>query len=153
MSSLSETTSKPTLEPWRIYVFLAAIGLVFLVFITRLLYLQVLEHANWLSQADENRIENISLAPQRGVIYDRNGIVLAQNVASYNIIITPAFLPDDPGEIEQIVIELANLAGVPVSKGSIDEPLIPCGDNLGIREIVDIQTSFSPYDPVQIQCN
>ena len=153
MSSLSETSSKPTLEPWRLYAFLGAIGFAFLIFITRLIYLQVLEHDNWLRQANENRTETISLAPQRGVIYDRNGIVLAQNVASYNIIITPAFLPDDPGEIEQIVIELANLAGVPVSKGSIDEPLIPCGDNLGIREMVDIQTSFSPYDPVKIQCN
>jgi penicillin-binding protein 2 len=153
MSSLSETSSKPTLESWRLYAFLGTIGVVFLVFITRLLYLQVLEHDNWLSQADANRTETISLAPQRGVIYDRNGIVLAQNVASYNVIITPAFLPDDPGEIEQIVIELAELTGVPVSRGSIDDPLIPCGDNLGIREMVDIQTSFSPYDPVQIQCN
>ncbi len=153
MSNLSETTSKPSLESWRLYAFLGAIGLAFLIFITRLIYLQVLEHDNWLRQANENRTETISLAPQRGVIYDRNGIVLAQNVASYNIIITPAFLPDDPGEIEQIVIELAHLSGVPISKGSIDEPLIPCGDNLGIREMVDIQTSFSPYDPVQIQCN
>jgi penicillin-binding protein 2 len=153
MSSLSETTSKPSLEPWRLYAFLGAIGFAFLIFITRLIYLQVLEHDNWLRQANDNRTETISLAPQRGVIYDRNGIVLAQNVASYNIIITPAFLPDDPGEIELLVIELANLSGVPVSRGSIDEPLIPCGDNLGIREMVDIQTSFSPYDPVQIQCN
>ena len=153
MSSLSETSGKPTLESWRLYAFLGAIGLAFLIFITRLIYLQILEHDNWLRQANENRTETVSLAPQRGVIYDRNGIVLAQNVASYNIIITPAFLPDDPGEIEQIIIELADLSGVPVSKGSIDEPLIPCGDNLGIREMVDIQTSFSPYDPVQIQCN
>src|SRR3990172_10151085 len=153
MSSLSETSSKPTLEPWRLYAFLGAIGFAFLIFITRLIYLQVLEHDNWLRQANENRTETISLAPQRGVIYDRNGIVLAQNVASYNIIITPAFLPDDPGEIEQIVIELADLSGVPVSRGSIDERLILCGDKLGIREMVDIQTSFSPYDPVKIQCN
>ncbi|MEX2143057.1 MAG: penicillin-binding protein 2 [Anaerolineales bacterium] len=153
MSAIAEKSTKPTLEAWRLYAFLAAIGFALLIFIARLFYLQVLEHENWLRQANENRTETISLAPQRGVIYDRNGIVLAQNVASYNIIITPALLPDDAGEIELIIIELGKLTGVPVTLGSIEEPLIPCGDNLGIREMVAIQTSFSPYDPVQIQCN
>jgi penicillin-binding protein 2 len=153
MSAIAEKSSKPALESWRLFAFVIAFGLAMLVFIARLVYLQVLEHDNWLRQANENRTETISLAPQRGVIYDRNNIVLAQNVASYNIIITPAFLPDDPGEIEQIMIELANLSGVPLTLGSIEDPLIPCGDNLGVREMVEIQTSFSPYDPVQIQCN
>lgn len=153
MSSITKTNGTSTLEAWRIYVFIGAISLVFLVFGARLFYLQVLEHDNWLRQADENRTETISLAPQRGVIYDRNGIILARNVASYNVVVTPAFLPDDPGEIEEIIFELADMTGVPVSKGTIDDPLIPCGDNLGVREMVTIQTSFSPYDPVLIQCN
>ncbi|MEX2160595.1 MAG: penicillin-binding protein 2 [Anaerolineales bacterium] len=155
MSTVStpRQSGKAALEAWRLYGFLAAIGLVFLIFSVRLFYLQVLEHTNWLRQADANRTETVSLAPQRGVIYDRNGIVLAQNVASYNVAITPALLPDDPGEIEQIILELAKLTGVPVTKGSIAEPLIPCGDNLGLREMVEIQTSFSPYDVVLIQCN
>lgn len=153
MSSLNQTGSRPTLDAWRLYAFMGAIGVVFFIFGLRLLYLQVLEHDNWLRQANDNRTETISLAPQRGVIYDRNGIVLARNVASYNVIITPALLPDDPGEIEEIEFELAEITGVPVTLGSIEEPLIPCGDNLGIREMVTIQTSFSPYDPVLIQCN
>ncbi|MEX1247713.1 MAG: penicillin-binding protein 2 [Anaerolineales bacterium] len=146
-------TGKSALESWRLFGFLAAIGFVFLVFSLRLFYLQVLEHENWLRQANDNRTETISLAPQRGVIYDRNGIVLAQNVASYNVVIIPALLPDDTGEIEQIILELSTITGVPVTKGSIEEPLIPCGDNLGLTEMVEIQTSFSPYDPVLIQCN
>ncbi len=141
------------LDVWRLYIFMGAIGFVFLVFILRLFYLQVLEHKNWLRQAEDNRTEQISLAPQRGVIYDRNGIVLARNVASYNIIVTPAYLPDDQGEINKIIFQLAQLTGLPVSKGSINDPLIPCGDTLGISQMVSIQTSFSPFDPVSIDCN
>jgi penicillin-binding protein 2 len=153
MSSITNTGGKPTLENWRLLAFMGAIAFVFLIFGLRLFYLQVLEHDNWLRQANENRSETLSLAPQRGVIYDRNGIVLAQNVASYNVIVTPAFLPDDPGEIERIIFELAAITGAPVTLGSIEEPLIPCGDNLGVREMIAIQTSFSPYDPVLIECN
>ena len=153
MSAIVEKSPRPALEAWRLYAFIGVIAFALFIFIARLFYLQVLEHENWLRQANANRTETISLAAQRGVIYDRNGIALAQNVASYNIIITPALLPDDAGEIEEIETELANLSGVPITKGSIEEPLIPCGDNLGIREMVEIQTSFSPYDPVQIKCN
>lgn len=151
--SFSNTTSRIPLEGWRLYTFLAVIGLVFAGFIFRLVSLQIINFDTYFSQAESNRTETISLAPLRGVIYDRNGVVLASNVASYNIIVTPAELPDDTGEISEIVQDLAVLTGLPVSLGSIEDPLIICGDNLGIQEMVDIQTSFSPFDPVRIQCD
>ncbi|MCW5838440.1 MAG: penicillin-binding protein 2 [Anaerolineales bacterium] len=147
------TKSGTALEQWRLYAFLGFVGLIFLIFALRLFYLQVLEHENWLSQAEENRTEVISLPPQRGVIYDRNGVVLARNEASYNIVVVPAELPEDDGEIEKILYALADLTEQPMHLGSIDDPLIPCGTNLGVAEMVAIQTSFSPYDPVSIQCN
>lgn len=151
--NLAKQNNKVSLEQWRLYTFMAVIGFIFFVFMLRLFYLQVLEHDNWLRQAEENRTEQINLAPQRGVIYDRNGVILAQNVASYNIVVTPAFLPDDEGEIEKIVFALSELTGVPAHLGSIDDPLIPCGTNLGVSEMVEIQTSYSPFDSVAIQCN
>jgi penicillin-binding protein 2 len=153
MSSITKPSAKSSLESWRLYAFLGAVAFIFLIFTLRLIYLQVLEHNNWLAQANDNRTEELSLAPSRGVIYDRNGLVLAQNVASYNVAVTPAFLPDDSGEIEEIIFALAEITGVPVTRGSLDEPLIPCGDNLGVREMIAIQTSFSPYDSVLIECN
>ncbi|MCL4257850.1 MAG: penicillin-binding protein 2 [Anaerolineales bacterium] len=155
MNLLDGTPPKaPTsLEQWRLLTFFGFVGLIFFIFILRLFYLQVLEHENWLSQAEGNRTEVISLAPQRGVIYDRNGVILAQNEASYNIVVVPADLPADDGEVEEIIYALANLTDQPVSLGSIDDPLIPCGTNLGVRQMIEVQNSFSPYDPVAIQCN
>lgn len=151
--SLSKTSSKLPLEAWRLRVFLALVGLVFLVFAIRLFSLQVLQYEDYFAQAEDNRTEVISVPPNRGVIYDRNGIVLARNIASYNIIVTPALLPDDAGEISEIEYQLAEITGLPISKGSIEDPLIICGDNLGIQEMIAIQTSFAPFDSVKIQCD
>jgi len=58
------------------------------------------------------------------LIYDRNGFVLARNVPSYNVVITPANLPDDPGAEQNIFRLLSNLIGVPVSQGTTDEEVV-----------------------------
>ena len=99
MSLASQPGSQGPVESWRVTAFLVAVGVIFLVFAARLFSLQVLQYDNWNEQAEDNRTEEISLAPARGVIYDRHGIVLANNVASYNVAVIPAFLPDDEGEI------------------------------------------------------
>jgi len=151
--SLTTEGSKGPLDGWRVMVFLALLGLIFVVFGFRLFNLQVLQYGDWIGQAEDNRTQQISLPPQRGVIYDRNGIVLARNIASYNVAVIPALLPDDDGEIIEIELALAELTQVPYSLGSIDDPLIPCGDNLGISQMVDIQFSFSPFKPVFIKCD
>lgn len=151
--SLSNQGSQGPLEGWRMTIFLSIIGFVFAIFAIRLFNLQVFQYGNFIQQAEDNRTQEISLAPQRGVIYDRNGIILARNVASYNVAVIPALLPDDDGEIIEIELELAELTQVPYSLGSIEDPLIPCGDNLGISQMVAIQFSFSPFQPVFIKCD
>lgn len=153
MSLSSQPGNQGPVAAWRVNAFLIAVGLIFVVFVIRLFNLQILQYDDWFSQAENNRTENISVPPQRGVIYDRNGIVLASNIASYNIAVIPARLPDDQGEIVEIELALANVLDVPFSLGSIDDPLIPCGDNLGVTQMVSIQSSFSPFDSVFIKCD
>jgi len=50
----------------------------------------------YIQQADENRLDQISIPATRGIITDRYGKQLAINVASANVTVTPADLPDDP---------------------------------------------------------
>ena len=146
-----------TIDPWRIWAFGIVIAIVFLIFIGRLFDFQILNFDkgdNWAAQAADNRIQTINLPTRRGVIYDRNGILLAKNIAAYNVAITPAFLPDDEGEIEEIIRELSEFVSLPIHRGSIEtEVLLQCGDNLGISEMVEIGTSFSPFTPVLIDCD
>ena len=144
------------IQHWRIIAFWGAIAIIFIVFAFRLFNLQILQGEQWQTEAEDNRTESISLQTLRGVIYDRNGIVLAENISSYNLVITPALMPEDEAEQEKIIRELADLTTVPITYDDDPEAeniLIQCGDNLGIMEMFEIGLSFAPYDPVQIECD
>jgi penicillin-binding protein 2 len=75
-------------------------------------------------------------------------------VASYSIVITPASLPDDDGDIQRIYRELSALTGVPVNNGTVENAklLQACTPGPGITQLVDLGISNAPYDPVKIQC-
>lgn len=143
------------LRRWRIIVFAVAINLMFGVYIIKLFNLQILEGADWIALAEENRISEISLPTLRGVIYDRNGIVLARNIASYNVVIYPAFLPDDEGEIQEILRNLSNLINMPINLGEVtlETPYVPCLSEHGITQIVNYGLTSAPYSPVKVKCN
>ncbi len=67
---------------------LFAVFLGFLAVAGRLVYLQVLNHERFTLLADGNRIRLQPLPPTRGFIFDRNGVLLADNLASYHLEIT-----------------------------------------------------------------
>lgn len=152
------TTTNPPVthfQYWRYMVVYGLLGLVSAIFVGRLFTLQIIRGETFLLEAEDNRSETISVPPARGIIYDRNGIILARNIASYNIVITPAYLPDDAGDIQRIYRQLSVLTGVPVSQGTVDEAklLAPCVPGPGIMQFVDLGLSNAPYAPVKIQCN
>jgi penicillin-binding protein 2 len=60
----------------------------------RFLWLQVWNHSKYSLQADENRISVAPIVPNRGIITDRNGVVLAKNYSAYTLEITPSKLTD-----------------------------------------------------------
>jgi penicillin-binding protein 2 len=60
----------------------------------RLIYLQVLAHEHYSTLSDDNRIKILPLPPNRGLIFDRNGIILADNLPSYRLEITPEQIHD-----------------------------------------------------------
>ncbi|MDR3096767.1 MAG: penicillin-binding protein 2 [Paraburkholderia sp.] len=60
----------------------------------RFLWLQVWNHNKYSLQADENRISVAPIVPNRGIITDRNGVVLAKNYSAYTLEITPSKLTD-----------------------------------------------------------
>jgi cell division protein FtsI/penicillin-binding protein 2 len=58
----------------------------------RLVYLQVLRHDELATQAEANRIAVVPMVPNRGLIVDRNGVVLATNYSAYTLEISPRAL-------------------------------------------------------------
>ena len=68
----------------------------------RLFYLQVLRHGDLRAQAENNRTAILPIVPNRGLILDRNGIVLATNYSAYTLEITPSRVPDLAQTIDQL---------------------------------------------------
>src|SRR5690554_3572379 len=108
---------------WRVLVVYIIIVAVVGTLVYRLVALQVFGQQTWILQAVDNYEETISDPAPRGIIYDRNGFILARNIASYNVVITPANLPDDEADIQRIYRELSALTGVPAGGPVTEESL------------------------------
>ena len=124
-------------------------------YLFQLFKLQVIEGADWTARAEDNRTQTTNLSAIRGIIYDRNGIVLAGNIPSYNVVVTAANLPDDQGEIQEIFRQLSELIDVPVNLNEISDenPYVPCVSEHGIAQIVGYGESSTPFQPVKIICD
>ena len=156
-------SNKTKVERWRIQVIYFLIAGIFAFYAFRLFSLQVVQHEYYLAQSEDNRTSEVNIQTERGIIMDRNGVVLARNAASYNVTITPADLPGDPteeplpGAVQEIYRELSPLIEVPVSNGVMNDETVktftPCYTDFGITEIVVIGDTNAPYTPVQIACD
>jgi penicillin-binding protein 2 len=90
----------------RLAVSAGVVLLAFVALMVRLFYLQVLRHDYYHTLAENNRISVVPIIPNRGLILDRNGAVLAHNYAAYTLEITPSKAgPLEPliGRLEQVV--------------------------------------------------
>lgn len=86
----------------------AAIALCFiLVLVARLVYLQVHQHEYYSTKSDNYRIHVQPVAPTRGRIYDRNGVLLADNKPSYTL----TLVKENAGDIDRSLELLGELIG------------------------------------------
>jgi penicillin-binding protein 2 len=98
------------LGSFRVRLFAAAAFVLFCfgLLVARLVYLQVYQHDELSTQADNNRIAVVPIVPNRGLIVDRNGVVLADNYSAYTLEITPSRVED----LETTINELAQVIDV-----------------------------------------
>ena len=68
----------------------------------RLVTLQVLRHDELSTRAESNRITVLPITPNRGLILDRNGVVLANNYSAYTLELTPSKIDDLEGTIDAL---------------------------------------------------
>ncbi len=150
MKHISEPENLIT--PRRILALLMVAVGIFALFAIRLFVLQIIQGPEYTALADENRLTKVVLPAGRGVIYDRNGVLLARNLPSYNITITPADLPDSPAEVQAIYKRLSALTGVPITvPGS--KPSAECAPGRGIQDLVEEWTGLAPYTAVKVKCD
>jgi penicillin-binding protein 2 len=95
------------LSRFRLRVLIASIVVTvcFGLVVARLVYLQLLRHDELRAQAENNRTAVVPIVPNRGLILDRNGIVLATNYSAYTLEITPSRVTD----LERTIDELSQV--------------------------------------------
>ena len=98
------------LSRFRARVLVAAILVViaFLLLIGRLVYLQVYRYDDLNEQAESNRTAVVPIVPNRGLILDRNGVVLASNYSAYTLEITPSKV----GNLEETIDRLSEVLDI-----------------------------------------
>ncbi len=92
---------------------LSAAGLVILVcfglLMLRFVWLQAIRHSEYYERAESNRISVVPAVPNRGLIVDRNGVVLARNYSAYTLEITPSKIDRS---LESVIDELAKIVDI-----------------------------------------
>jgi penicillin-binding protein 2 len=77
--------------------------LVFAALVGRFFSMQVLQHAQYVLQSDKNRLNEVPLPAPRGIIYDRNGEIIAENMPGYSV----SILARDTTSLRAILMRLA----------------------------------------------
>ena len=93
----------------RVLVASAAVLFCFLLLAARLVWLQVVKHEEFSAKAESNRTAIVPIVPNRGLILDRNGIVLATNYAAYTLEITPSLVE---GSLESVIDDLSQIVDI-----------------------------------------
>ncbi len=81
----------------------------FVLLASRLVYLQIYRHQDLDEQAENNRTAIVPIVPNRGLIMDRNGVVLATNYSAYTLEITPSRIN---ATLEQVIDQLAQVVEI-----------------------------------------
>ena len=117
----------------RVLVTAALILLLLLVLLVRYYSLQVVSYQDYATQSDKNRILVQTISPQRGLIFDRNGELLADNRPSYTL----SLVPENISNLDDTIALLGELV------------------NISDKHIKDfhlaLKSSRRPYQPIPLR--
>jgi penicillin-binding protein 2 len=92
----------------RLVLSLGFVAVMLLILLLRFFYLQVIRHDYFHTMGESNRIYVVPIVPNRGLIMDRNGVVMAQNYSGYTLEIAPDKVPD----MDALIAELSQLVEI-----------------------------------------
>jgi len=142
------------LEP-RIYALFAIIASGILLLLVTAYRLQVVQGGEYLARSEDNRIRTVEVLPPRGLIYDRNGVLLVNNAPSFNLYAVPGDMRDPAA----VVRRLSSLIDLPpaaieerIRTGKDDAYLqVKIKANLTLQEVARIEAHRLALSGIQIQ--
>lgn len=109
MTEIKDSDREIHLFRMRLTAMVVFVFICFGLLVARWVWLQVYKHDQYMAQAEGNRIALVPIVPNRGLILDRNGVVLASNYSAYTLEITPSKLE---ANLDSVIDELAKLVAI-----------------------------------------
>lgn len=143
----------------RLILILGATLLFFLIIFTRIVYLQIIKGSYYFALAESNRVRVEVIKAERGVIYDRKGEQLVENMPFFKLEVIPADLPKSPEERQDILTKVNELT--PLDFSEIDLTLeqapsfsyrpLPLKDDLSYEEAVMFKVKEAEFPGIQLK--
>ena len=109
MTEIKDSDREIHLFRMRLTAMVLFVFICFGLLVARFVWLQVVKHSQYMAQAEDNRIALVPIVPNRGLIVDRNGVVLASNYSAYTLEITPSKLE---ANLDSVIDELSKLVNI-----------------------------------------
>lgn len=132
------------------------LGVLVLVLLGRVIYLQVVKHGYYETRSQDNRMRVQVTPPVRGLIYDRNGVILADNVPAYRLDI----LPEQVEDMDATLDRLAEIVTIqPADRERFHDRAektprfrgVPIRLNLSQREVARFEVNRRKFPGVEIR--
>ncbi len=107
-SHVSDYSYEARIFKFRVIVAAVICLLMLLGLLARLAWLQIVDHAHFANLSEHNRIRLMALPPTRGLIYDRNGVLLAENVPTFHL----ELIPEQVENMEETLAGLAQIVTI-----------------------------------------
>jgi len=148
MNTATYNGSEHELPGFRMRLAVAGLAVMaaFGVLVVRFVHLQVIQHDYYQTRAEDNRIAIVPVIPNRGLVVDRNGIVLARNYSAYTLEISPARVTD----LEATINGLAEIVDVQARDRKRFRKLLDESKNF---ESLPIRTRLTDEEVAKITAN
>ena len=125
-----------------VYIFF---GILFLYLIYKTFTLQVSSYSDYELASLENKTREFLIQPRRGIIYDRNGEIIVNNIPSYNLIANPAGLDD----IDSLILDIQKIIELSDSEIKTINDNFPSKKRLN-RELI-LKKDLTPKEIAQFE--
>jgi len=160
-------TQDSELDRFRFRIGFAAsmVVLAFALLAARFVYLQIIQHDYYTTRAEDNRISLVPIAPNRGVILDRHGTIMARNYSAFTLELTPSKIenldetidrlgqlidiqPKDKRRFRKLLEESKSFESLPIRTRLSDEEVARFAANRYLFPGVDVQARLFRQYPL-----
>ncbi len=127
--------------------------------IGRAAWMQVVEGSAYQARSERNRLREVPIPPKRGIIFDRTGNILADNVSRFQVTMTPSNLPLAKESVETELSVAARLLGRPINElrdiayatGTARDETYLVADDLPYEQAMSIALELPNFQGFQLE--